>query len=291
MITSATVKITERCNLDCEMCGKYVCCLGKSPCPRDMSTEFAKDALKGLWISSCRRLNIVGGEPLMHPSISDILDYAQILGYLVVLSTNGTLISKNIAEKLRENLNDPSFVRVGIGKENFERAKEGIINLRRSEVITGLDVTISSPEEIDRAFDTAKKLGVNHLRCLPMRGSDITLYKKSTERLKKIALRSEVMKDFLPLTTEIKFRCPAETYMYISPEGIRKRCPYEDAQLEDPSKCCFLENVLPQEVLDFDLTDKDTRKAVSSWLYSLAIDKGMPRCFLDYPVWNLWLEV
>lgn len=140
-------------------------------------------------------------------------------------------------------------------------------------------------------FDTARELGVNSIRFLPPKGSDITLYKSSIEKLKKVALHTGVMKDFLPLTESIIFRCPAGSSLYIFPDGVRKRCPYEDDPIEDLSRCYFTEPLLPQQILDFDLADEDTRKAVSSYLYALSIDKGMPRCFLDFPIWNIWLEV
>jgi Predicted Fe-S oxidoreductases len=290
MITCATVKITERCNLDCKMCGNYNHCFGKSSFPKDMNVDFAKDLLKDLWISGCRRLNIVGGEPLMHPSILEILDYAQLLGYLVVLSTNGSLISESMAEKLREKLNDPSFVRIGIDsrEKDFDRVEKGVKNLKKFGLITGLDVTLFSTEDIDKVFERAKELGVNSVRCLPLRGSGVAFYKRSIENLKSCTSAWSYDR-FLPLTTDMSFRCPAESNLYVSPEGVKKRCPYEGVSTEEG--CYYLDPVSIEQILDFDLTDSDTRKVVSSWLYSLSADKGMPRCFLDLPMWTVWLEV
>ncbi len=95
-----TLEITQKCNLRCKHCYNF-----------DRSTPYASqneltlneiykalDALADLGVLS---LNISGGEPLLHPDLFDILDYAQSHHFHLRIKSNGTLITKDLAKKLR----------------------------------------------------------------------------------------------------------------------------------------------------------------------------------------------
>jgi radical SAM protein with 4Fe4S-binding SPASM domain len=65
--------------------------------------EEAKDFIKKIAMWSPPPLLILsGGEPLMRPDILELAEYSSSMGMRTVLSTNGTLMDTNIAQKLKE---------------------------------------------------------------------------------------------------------------------------------------------------------------------------------------------
>ena len=85
------------------------------------------------------RLCITGGEPLLRPEFFEIMEYAQKLGFAWGMTSNGTLIDKNMAAKLRKTGLRTVSISVDGLKENhewfrqspgcYEKTIEGIKNL------------------------------------------------------------------------------------------------------------------------------------------------------------------
>lgn len=91
--------VTRRCNLKC------VHCYSGSE-DREYGNELTSDEGKAL-IDDLARFGapvilFSGGEPLIRRDILDLIRYAAIRGRRAVLSTNGTLITKSLAAKLKE---------------------------------------------------------------------------------------------------------------------------------------------------------------------------------------------
>ncbi len=115
---------TRQCNLHCLHCyadAKSVCS------PDEMNTEEAKAFIRGLAEFGVPVLLFSGGEPLLRKDIFELGGFARERGIRPALSTNGTLISKSVAETLREL----GFSEVGISLDGIEenndrfRGKEG----------------------------------------------------------------------------------------------------------------------------------------------------------------------
>ncbi len=98
---SISWNITKRCNLNCDHC--YL--------DADFRGGFRTDELS---TEECFRvmdqiaevnpnpfLILTGGEPLLRPDIYDLIRYAADRKFMVVLGTNGTLINKANAEKIK----------------------------------------------------------------------------------------------------------------------------------------------------------------------------------------------
>src|SRR6185436_13754870 len=84
--------VTDQCNLDCAYCTEYD---NSRPHPRI-------DDLKK-WVRKIRelgtmRIALVGGEPLTHPDIVELVRYCRELGFATSLTTNGFLLTR---EKVR----------------------------------------------------------------------------------------------------------------------------------------------------------------------------------------------
>ena len=88
--------LTDKCNLDCSYCTEY-----------DNSKPHPKlDDLK-LWIRKIRdlgtmRIALVGGEPLLHPDVVEIVRYCRELGFATSLTTNGFLLTRKLLKELED---------------------------------------------------------------------------------------------------------------------------------------------------------------------------------------------
>jgi MoaA/NifB/PqqE/SkfB family radical SAM enzyme len=88
--------VTDRCNLDCAYCTEYD---NSRPHP-------SLDDLKK-WICKIRalgtmRIALVGGEPLMHPNIVELVRYCRELGFATSLTTNGFLLTPKLVQQLED---------------------------------------------------------------------------------------------------------------------------------------------------------------------------------------------
>ncbi|MEM4474778.1 MAG: radical SAM protein [Candidatus Bathyarchaeia archaeon] len=91
--------ITRKCNLKCKHC--YSDAIDK-PAPDELSTAEAKRLLDDIANWGIKLLIIDGGEPLCRDDFYEIVEYASNKGIKVVVGSNGTLIDKQSAIKMKE---------------------------------------------------------------------------------------------------------------------------------------------------------------------------------------------
>jgi len=91
------LELTFRCNLKCVHC--YVV---ENPTKKELTFPEITDILDQIHQEGCLWLCLTGGEPLMRSDFLKIYDYAKRKGFLITLFTNGTLITAEIADHLRE---------------------------------------------------------------------------------------------------------------------------------------------------------------------------------------------
>lgn len=93
----ASYEITEACNFSCKHC--YLGDKNKA----QLTVENKKGVLNLIERAGCIWLQITGGEPLLNRDFIETYVHAQSLGFLVVLSTNGSLLlSPQIARTLQK---------------------------------------------------------------------------------------------------------------------------------------------------------------------------------------------
>ncbi|MBI4339569.1 MAG: radical SAM protein [Chloroflexi bacterium] len=90
---------TRRCNLHCVHC--YIAALDK-PEPGELDTRQGMQLLDQIAEYTTPMLLISGGEPMSRPDLYPLLRYASSKGLRPGLSTNGTLITRQVARELRE---------------------------------------------------------------------------------------------------------------------------------------------------------------------------------------------
>lgn len=149
---------SRQCNLSCIHCysdshnRKY---------SGEVTTEEARKIIQDLAAFKVPVLLFSGGEPLLRKDIFALNALARSCGLRTVISTNGTLITKVLAEKIkREGFDYVGVSLDGIGKNNdrfrgrkgaFARALAGIRNLVAIGQKTGLRFTITRHNYRDAA--------------------------------------------------------------------------------------------------------------------------------------------
>ena len=164
--------ITRACNLKCVHCYNDS---GGEKAANELETKEAKGVLDDLAGFGVPSVLFSGGEPLMRGDLFELLEYARGLGLRTVISTNGTLIDNEKAERIKEA--GVSYVGVsldGIGEVNdafrgvkgaFDRAVEGIRNCMRVGVRVGLRLTLTkrNMQDLDGLFDFFEEEGIERV--------------------------------------------------------------------------------------------------------------------------------
>ena len=162
--------ITYACNLKCKHCYSNS---GK-PLENELTTAQILNIIDKIDKASIPAVAFSGGEPLIKKDIFDITKYAHDKGIYVAIATNGTLITKNKAKKMKESGVD--FVQISLDGANskthnsfrgingiFNKTLTGIKNCVNEDFFVNIATTITkyNYEEIPSIIDLCKKLNVN----------------------------------------------------------------------------------------------------------------------------------
>jgi len=161
--------MTKRCNLKC------VHCYAQAVDPEgtdDISTDQAKTMIDDLAAYGAPVMLFSGGEPLVRQDLVELASYATSKGMRAVISTNGTLITK---EKARELKNvGLSYVGISLdgGEEihdkfravpgSYKKAIQGVENCMAEGLKVGLRFTINKRNqgEVPKLFEVLRELDV-----------------------------------------------------------------------------------------------------------------------------------
>jgi 12,18-didecarboxysiroheme deacetylase len=153
---------TKACNLRCIHC-YYTA--NAQPDPDELTTGEARAMIDDLAAFGVPVLLFSGGEPFLRDDLYELGAYAVERGLRTVISTNGTLIDRNAAARIK----DAGFSYVGISldgigvtndrfrgmKGAFDAALNGIRACTEAEVKTGLRLTLNhhNYEDLNAIFD------------------------------------------------------------------------------------------------------------------------------------------
>ncbi len=216
--------LSENCNLKC------LHCYQESHIPIQLEFEKLKniynqykDLLKSLDMKG--HINITGGEPLCNPHLFDVLDLIKEDSDLITFSilTNGTLITKGIAEKIKSY--NPYYVQVSLeggrrmndfirGKGTYKKIAEGITNLRKQGIFTSISFTASSLnyKEFPKVVKYAKKYDVNNVwsdRYIPLGESadrNLVLNHKQCGKYLKIMKKQREKSKIVSMNRALQFQ-------------------------------------------------------------------------------------
>jgi MoaA/NifB/PqqE/SkfB family radical SAM enzyme len=89
-LVGASLYLTQRCNLRCTYCSSP---LRRTP---ELSTAQWRTIIAELAELGCRRLTILGGEPLLRADLGELIAYSRARGMRNVLTSNGLLVPRRI---------------------------------------------------------------------------------------------------------------------------------------------------------------------------------------------------
>jgi len=166
-------EVTKGCNLRCIHCRATATELMS---PADLPTAKALDIIRQIANFGNPILVLSGGEPLYRPDIFELAEFANSLGLRVALATNGTLVTKDVAEKIKHS----GIKRVSISLDGsdaathdsfrgipgaFDAAVYGLRNLQDAGVSVQINMTIAkhNAHQLPTVLDLARRLGADAL--------------------------------------------------------------------------------------------------------------------------------
>lgn len=274
---------TNACNMYCDHCYRDAGCKAEE----ELSTAEAKTLLEQIARANFKIMIFSGGEPLMRPDIVELVAYATKLGLRPVFGTNGTLITLDMAKKLKE----AGAMGMGISLDSLDKEKhnqfrkfpnawEGAVQGMRNCRAVGLPFQIHTTvmewnnHELEAMTDFAVAEGAvaHHFFFLVPTGRAKTIeaeslraeaYEETLTRIMKkqqevpIELKPTCAPQFLRIAAQMgmktRFRrgCLAGTaYCIISPRGKVQPCAYLNMELGDVRETPFDEIWRNSEVLN-----------------------------------------
>jgi Fe-coproporphyrin III synthase len=191
--------MTRRCNLKCVHCYARSEDIGYD---NELNSEQSMAMMDDLAEFGVPVLLFSGGEPLTHPKLVEYAHYAVQKGMRAVISTNGTLITREKAKKLKE----VGLSYVGISLDGleathdrfrgvngaFKKAMTGIENCKEAGIKVGLRFTINkrNVQDIPGIFDLLEEKDIPRACFYHLvysgRGSEIAKEDLSHEETRKI---------------------------------------------------------------------------------------------------------
>ena len=274
---------TNACNMYCDHCYRDAGCKAEE----ELSTAEAKTLLEQIARAGFKIMIFSGGEPLMRPDIVELVAYAASLGLRPVFGTNGTLITLEMAQKLKA----AGAMGMGISLDSMDREKhnafrkfsgawEGAVQGMRNCRAAGLPFQIHTTvmewnnHELEALTDFAVAEGAvaHHFFFLVPTGRAKTIeaeslraeaYEDTLTRIMKkqqevdIELKPTCAPQFLRIAAQMgmktRFRrgCLAGmAYCIISPRGKVQPCAYLNMELGDVRQTPFDEIWKNSEVLN-----------------------------------------
>ena len=274
---------TNACNMYCDHCYRDAGCKAEE----ELSTAEAKTLLEQIARAGFKIMIFSGGEPLMRPDIVELVAYAASLGLRPVFGTNGTLITLEMAQRLKA----AGAMGMGISLDSMDREKhnafrkfpgawEGAVQGMRNCRAAGLPFQIHTTvmewnnHELEALTDFAVAEGAvaHHFFFLVPTGRAKTIeaeslraeaYEDTLTRIMKkqqeveIELKPTCAPQFLRIAAQMglktRFRrgCLAGTaYCIISPRGKVQPCAYLNMELGDVRQTPFDEIWKNSEVLN-----------------------------------------
>jgi heme b synthase len=136
-------ELTSGCNLRCIHCRAEAKAFSS---PDELSREEALSFVDSLVGFANPILVLTGGEPLTRPDVYDIASYATQKGFRVALATNGTLVTKEVANKIVQS-----------GVKRVSISLDGVTS-KTHDSFRGIE---GSYDEAVRGFKNLKELGMS----------------------------------------------------------------------------------------------------------------------------------
>ena len=265
---------TNRCNLKCSHCYQDA---GEAK-EAELSTEEGKKLIDEIARAGFKIMIFSGGEPLTRPDIFELVAYAASKGLRPVFGTNGMLITREVAQKLKDcgamamgisldSLNEEKHNQFRGHPQAFAKTIEGMKNCREVGLPFQIHTTIMdwNKEEVLDVIDFAAEIGAmaEYLFFLVPVGRGIMIEKTAVEAQQYEDLLHRIMEKQKTSPIPIKPTCAPQftrvarqvgveldkrftrgclaglTYCIISPVGKVRPCAYMVEDAGDVRKTPF----------------------------------------------------
>ena len=255
---------TNQCNMFCDHCYRDAGVRSED----ELSTAQARKLIKDIKKAGFQIMIFSGGEPLMRADIYELASFATRLGLRAVMGTNGSLITAEVARKIKE----AGFMAAGVSLDSLDPAKnndfrkldnayqltvEGMRNLKEAGVPFQIHTTVMdwNVGELEAITDFAIEIGAmaHHVFFLVPTGRAVNIedealrvaeYEKTLARLMEkqrrvpIEIKPTCAPQFIRVADKkgipLRFSkgCLAGiSYCIISPTGDVQPCAYLDMRL------------------------------------------------------------
>ena len=265
---------TNQCNMFCKHCYREA---GEKN-NQELNTEEGKELIDEIAKAGFKIMIFSGGEPLMRKDIFELVEYATSKGLRPVFGTNGTLLTREVARKLKEvgtmgmgisldSLDSEKHDAFRGYKDGFKQAVEGMENCVKEGLPFQIHTTVMdwNSSELEAITDFAVEKGAvaHHIFFLVPTGRAVDIEEETlraqeyediiTRILKKqqevpIELKPTCAPQFIriakQLDIDIRFKrgCLAGlSYCIINPIGEVQPCAYLNIPLGNVKETSFSE--------------------------------------------------
>jgi len=164
---------TKQCNLRCRHCYANA---GPHPAPDELTLSEKLEVLRQLDEAGVAAVSFSGGEPLVNKDFWNVAKRAAEMGFYVSVATNGTLITRDVAKRLKET--GVRYVEVSIDSPNpeehdefrgipraWKRSIEGIRNAKKEGLSVGIAMTVTraNHRQLPEMMELARNLNADRL--------------------------------------------------------------------------------------------------------------------------------
>lgn len=242
---------TKECNLYCKHCYR-----SSGPGQKqtdELSTREGKKLLDEIAKAGFKIMIFSGGEPLMRDDIYELVEYAAGLGLRPVFGTNGTLITKEVANKLKE----AGAMAMGISLDSmdpevhdefrqvegaWEKAVRGIRNCLGINLPVQINTTITdiNYDEFEEITDFAVELGVqaHHPFFLVPTGRGQEIEKNSVRAKRYHNMIDRILEKQKEVDIELKPTCAPQFMVAAEEKDMEMR--FTRGCLAGTDYCCIL---------------------------------------------------
>ncbi len=255
---------TNQCNMFCDHCYRDA----GSKLSDELSTGQARKMIDDIKKAGFKLMIFSGGEPLMRPDIYELGRYATEQGLRAVMGTNGSLITPEVAARLKES----GFMAAGISLDSLDPAKnnafrkldnafeltvQGMKNLQVAGLPFQIHTTVMdwNVDELEAICDFAIELGAMayHVFFLVPTGRGAEIEEEALRVKEYEQTIARLMEKQKKIKIEIKPTCAPQfmriadkkglslrysrgclagiSYCIISPKGDVQACAYLDIPL------------------------------------------------------------
>lgn len=259
-LITATIRVTDKCNLHCMQC--YSRANSKSKL-QVMEYEKIEKLLYHLKNKNVQRISITGGEPFMRADMVKILKKASELDFEIYISTNGTVLDIDFDELALTNI---KVLQVSIDgleathnsirgeKDAFKRSFEFIEKIKKSNrnILIGVAFTLMKKnyKDIIDVYEYCNHKSIDIFSIIPVQlmGRSQKEYMLEAKELKYVFDELVSYKHENNLKTELNFMVspalvPAEMKGSKYEEGYVCTYPYSVA-IDAEGKCAICDGLL-----------------------------------------------